>query len=452
MPANTDILPPRYLRPVLIGRGGMGEIYRAEDELLGRVVAVKLLSERYSQDEPLRRRFTREALTAARLSNAPSTVAIFDVGEWNDRPFIVMEHLGGGSLADRLADGAQPAEQTLDWLDEAAAALDAAHAHGVVHRDVKPANLLLDDEARVHVADFGIASAAGLDSFTAAGTVLGTAGYLSPEQARGERAEAASDRYALGIVAYELLTGRRPFENESPTAEAAAHVSPPVPSINEAAPQLPRALDAVFASALAKEPAGRHSSCAAFVQALRAALAEDPDATRVLVPLPLGAPTRVLQKSRGRRRAPFIAAALAALALAGIVLARGGDENGSPAARTVRETVTTPGQTLTVVTTAPSPTTAPAESPSALNDRGFALMQEERFGEALPLLEQAVAGLTGSGELAEAYATYNLAFTRLSLGSCDGVLGLLDRSAELQGDRKEIRRLQKDAERSCEEG
>ena len=161
MPVDTDILPSRYRSPKRIARGGMGEIYRATDATLGRAVAVKLLAERYSRDESVRRRFTREALAAARLSGEPHIVTIFDVGEHAERPFIVMEYLSGGSLEDRVRkDGAQPPGQALEWLEQAALALDAAHRHGVVHRDVKPANLLLDRNGNVHVADFGIASAA----------------------------------------------------------------------------------------------------------------------------------------------------------------------------------------------------------------------------------------------------------------------------------------------------
>src|SRR5207253_10404171 len=137
------------------------------------------------------------------------------------RPFIVMEYLGGGSLEDRIRrDGAQEVGRALEWLEQAATALDAAHRHGVVHRDVKPANLMLDRSGTVHAADFGIASAAGTDSLTMTGTVLGTAGYLSPEQAQGERATPASDRYSLAVVAYELLSGRRPFARAAITAEA----------------------------------------------------------------------------------------------------------------------------------------------------------------------------------------------------------------------------------------
>src|SRR5919199_1670947 len=232
----------------------MGEIYRATDDVLGRAVAVKILADRFAEDAAIRERFTREALAAARLSGEPNIVTIFDVGEWNGRPFIVMEYLGGGSLATVLRqEGEQPPERALEWLEQAARALDAAHAQGVVHRDVKPGNLLLDRNGAVHVADFGIASAAGLDSLTITGTVLGTAGYLSPEQATGNRATPASDRYSLAVVAYEVLTGKRPFHADSPTAEASAHVNAPVPSVCELS-DLPCELDPVFRKALAKEP------------------------------------------------------------------------------------------------------------------------------------------------------------------------------------------------------
>src|ERR671934_1392356 len=274
MAVETEILPARYRSPTRIALGGMGEIYRATDATLGRAVAVKLLAERYSRDESVQRRFTREALAAARLSGEPHVVMIFDVGEYGGRPFIVMEYLAGGSLEERIRkQGAQEPAQALEWLEQAALALDAAHKHGVVHRDVKPANLLLDRNGDVHVADFGIASAAGMDSLTMTGTVLGTAGYLSPEQAQGDRATPASDRYGLAVVAFELLTGERPYEADSPTAEASAHVNAPVPSVSRRA-ALPAELDAVFARALAKDPEQRFGSCGEFVAALRAAFAE----------------------------------------------------------------------------------------------------------------------------------------------------------------------------------
>ena len=258
MAVNTDILPSRYRGATRIGRGGMGDIYRATDATLGRVVAIKLLAERFAEDKAVRERFTREALAAARLSGEPNIVTIYDVGEYHERPYIVMEYLGGGSLDEVLRkSGAQPPQRAFTWLEQAARAFDAAHKKGVVHRDVKPANLLLDRDEAVHVADFGVASAAGMDSLTATGTVLGTAGYLSPEQAQGERATPASDCYALAVVAFELLTGKRPFEAESPTAEATAHVHASVPSLCDRNGALPCELDPVFERALAKDPSHR---------------------------------------------------------------------------------------------------------------------------------------------------------------------------------------------------
>jgi len=150
------ILPPRYRDPEQIGRGGMGDIYRATDSVLGRVVAIKILADRHARDESVRERFTREALSAARLSGEPNTVTIYDVGEHDDRPYIVMEYLGGGSLDDVLrSGGAASPERVFTWLEEAGRALDAAHREGVVHRDVKPANLMLDGEGHVHVPTSG---------------------------------------------------------------------------------------------------------------------------------------------------------------------------------------------------------------------------------------------------------------------------------------------------------
>ncbi len=233
------LLPPRYEDARPLARGGMGEIYRATDRELGREVAVKVLADRYSADADSRARFRREALAAARLSGDSEHRHDLRCRRAQRPP--ADRH---GALRRRVAGGAArwrrlPArsEQALDWLEQAAAALDAAHAAGIVHRDVKPANLLLDDRGHVHVADFGIASAAGLDSFTQAGTILGTAGYLSPEQAKGERATSASDLYGLAVVAWELLTGHRPFENASATAEAAAHANAPVPSVHAGEPR-----------------------------------------------------------------------------------------------------------------------------------------------------------------------------------------------------------------------
>ena len=193
-----------------------------------------------------------------------------------------MEYLEGGTVHERLKSGRVPRAQALAWLEQAATALDRAHVNGVVHRDVKPANLLLDRDGNVHVSDFGIASATGVDTLTAPGTVLGTAGYLAPEQARGEPATPASDRYALGVVAFELLTGRRPFAGDTPTTEAFAHLHADVPSATALDPALPPSVDGVFESALAKDPAARPATAQELVARLREAF----DSSVVVPPTP----------------------------------------------------------------------------------------------------------------------------------------------------------------------
>ena len=464
MPALADILPPRYHDARPIGVGGMGEIFCATDRELGREVALKVLAARYAQDASLRARFEREALAAARLSGTPNIVTIFDVTEHAGRPIIVMEYLPGGSLDAQIAGSPCAPAQALGWLEEAAAALDAAHAAGVVHRDVKPANLLLDGRGHVHVADFGVASAVGLDSFTQTGTILGTAGYLSPEQAKGERATAASDRYALAVVAWELLTGRRPFAAESATTEALAHVNAPVPSPHAANPALPRQLDAVFQRGLAKDPGARYPTAVEFVGDLRRALDDAAGDTWIVPPLrpaPATAETWVAAGTGGaavQRRliSPPVAILLAALligaGIAAALLAFGGSKDATPP-RTVVRTITTPGRTVQETVTAATPaTTAPSSSGPALNDAGFAKMQAGDFGGALPLLEGAVQKLGGTGVLTEAYADYNLAYTRLALGQCTDVVSLLDRAEGIEGHRKEIDQLRKQAHKPCGKG
>jgi tetratricopeptide (TPR) repeat protein len=474
MPVRVDILPARYRDPVPIGRGGMGEIFRAVDEVLGRTVAIKLLGERYAGDEDVRERFTREALAAARLSGEPNVVTIFDVGEHNDRPFIVMEHLAGGSLEDLLRKERPEPGRALQWLEEAAVALDSANAKGIVHRDVKPANLLLDRSGHVHVADFGIASAAGLDSFTRPGTILGTAGYLAPEQAAGERATPASDRYSLGVVAYELLSGRRPFARDNATAEAAAHVQEPVPAISAEDPTLPRELDAVFERALAKDPRARYGSAGEFVAAIRQALDESAGATYVAAPPPVP-PTRETRVAPaapppgrpdrgGRSAAPFVLALLALALLGGILayaLTRDDDTQAAEGPQTVVRTLTQPGTTqqVTVTTQAAAPTTQAAPPTTtraqptttaagggssgdgvALTDESTQLIREGRYDDALPIAQRALQALQGSGQLYEAYANYNVGKSLLGVGRCAEAIPYFDRSQQIQGERAELTR------------
>jgi serine/threonine protein kinase len=315
------------------------------------------------------------------------------------------------------------------------------------------------------VADFGIASAVGMDSLTMTGTVLGTAGYLSPEQAQGERATPASDRYALGVVAFELLTGSRPFEADTPTAEASAHVNAPVPSVSARA-DLPPEIDRCFERALAKDPDRRFGTCADFVATLRAAVADAAGQTRPLAAAPATAATRTIPRPPSRSSAawPLLVALLAAGAVAGGLLAyfltRGDSSPTAPTTIVTHvQTVTTQGRVTTVeqpatVTTSPTTTSAASPPPSgqsgvALNNAGFAKMQAGDYAGALPLLEQAVSKLDGTGRLDEAYAKYNLAYTRFQLGNCDGVLDLLDQAEAIEGQKSAIDQLRAQAQQDC---
>ncbi len=268
-------LPDRYRVVRHLASGGMAAVWEAHDELLDRDVAVKILAPHLGEDERARRRFQREARAAAGLSSHPHVVTIYDVGEHAGRVFMVMEIMRGGTLGDRLKSGREiPRSTAVRWLREAAEALDTAQEAGVVHRDIKPGNLLLDGSDRLGVADFGIARIAFEDQLTATGQVLGTAAYISPEQAMGEPATAASDRYSLAVVAYELLTGSRPFDGGHFAAQARAHVEDPPPPPSTREPGLSKSVDAVMEKALAKDPGDRYASSAEFAAELDRALDE----------------------------------------------------------------------------------------------------------------------------------------------------------------------------------
>jgi len=308
-------LPERYRVVRHVANGGMATVWAAEDAVLERLVAVKVLAAGYAADPAARRRFTREARAAARVSDHPNVVTIFDIGGQDDeQAFIVMEHFAGGTVADRLRAGDRgvvPVPIALRWLREAASALDAAHAADIVHRDVKPGNLLLDENGRLAVGDFGIASLAGETAVTAAGQVLGTAAYLSPEQARGRAATPASDRYSLAVVAFELLCGRRPFEGETAMEQARARVEQE-PAVATGACG---AAGPALRHGLAREPADRPRSATAFVDELEAALGDAAEPTRVTSvmavapPRPAADEPRFARERREPRPAPEPAAA-----------------------------------------------------------------------------------------------------------------------------------------------
>ena len=367
MPTASIRLPDRYRVIRHIANGGMASVWECCDELLRRDVAVKLLAAHLTSDETARVRFQREARAAAGLSGHPHVVTIYDIGEYEGRSFIVMERMER-SVADVLAAGEDiGVDRTLRWLREAGSALDAAHEAGIVHRDIKPANMLLDRRDRLALADFGIARLAYEDNVTATGTLLGTSSYISPEQALGEPASTASDRYALAVVAFQLLTGDKPFRAEHFAAQARAHIEEPPPAASSRRPELGPGADEALRRGMAKDPAERWATATQFVDALVDGLRQTPAAAAPAAAAPAAAaattklpavsagpdtpvsaprddtPRRkaapaVAAHERRRRRWSAVALAAAALLLTGLAMAFAlgsfGGDDGEPETQT----------------------------------------------------------------------------------------------------------------------
>jgi len=468
-------LPERFRVTGHIANGGMASVWAAEDRTLGRIVAIKLLAPQFLDDPTAKARFEREARAAASLSDHPHVVTIFDVGECEDRPFIVMEHMSGGSLADVLRNrGEPPRADALRWLRGAAEALDYAHGRGIVHRDVKPANLLLDARARLGVGDFGIARAGLEQTITSTGQVLGTAAYLSPEQAEGEAAGPPSDRYSLAVVGYELLTGARPFAGASFAAQARAHLEDaPTPPSERPDAAVPASADPVLLRGMAKDPEARWPTATALVDALERALAGGPEApteatrpmtTRVAgaaarpprtparprprapIPPPPGAPpTRPPGAAGSQRRWVGLAVAGVAALLVAVALAAltGGDDE-RPAADRAPGGSTSPAPGAERDRGAQTGTSASGaddgSSVSALNDEGFGLINQGRPGDAVPILQQAVDRCGSSTELTCAYALYNLGHALRLAGRPAEAIPILERRLEIPNQQDVVQR------------
>ncbi len=353
----------RYETESRLGIGGMAEVLLARDTALGRRVALKLLAPQLAADPVFVERFRREATAIASL-NHPNVIVIYDHGVADGQPFIAMEYVPGRTLKELITAGAPfSAEAAVRYASQVLDGLAAAHAVGIVHRDVKPQNLMVRDDGTLKVADFGVARSADETMLTQYGSVIGTADYISPEQARGAPAGAASDLYSVGVVLFEMLTGRVPFTGEVPLAIANQHVGTPAPPVRELNPAVPVSLARAVERALSKQPSQRYGSAAEMKAALTAPAAEPaptmvaPTAhvpaaapTRVMPPPPtevMPAPTR-LAPAPGRRltRRHGLAALGAAVALAGAVFVlTAGDGDGTQPLVPLPKVVGTPVDT-----------------------------------------------------------------------------------------------------------
>ena len=350
------VVADRYAVGELLGRGGMAEVWAGTDRVLDRPIAIKVLGSWLVHDSTFVERFRREALAAARISH-PNLVAVFDAGAEDGTPYIVMERVPGETLAETLGrQGPLEPARAARIAAEVARALGVAHAAGIVHRDVKPGNVMVTPEGRAKLMDLGIARSLDGETITRASTVLGTAGYVSPEQVRGERVDARSDLYSLGCVLYEMVTGRPPFEAGSPVAVAYRHIHEDPAPPSDVVPGVPPSIDAVTRRAMAKDPGDRFASAGEFAAALEEATAPATSFAPTS-PLPVAppGPRHAAGRPRGRSWWPGLLLIAAGLALAA-ALAFGLLDDDTPKARPVRS----PSPSTT-----PSPSSSPSPSPSA---------------------------------------------------------------------------------------
>ncbi len=454
-----------------IATGGMASVFCARDLALGRNVAIKLLAERFAHDEHASERFMREARAAARLSGHPNVVMTYDVGETEPvdgepaRAFIVMEYLAGGTVADALRVDSVRRVHTVKWVHEAASALDYAHGRGVLHRDIKPGNLLLTRDRVLRVGDFGIARLGTEDTITATGQVMGTASYLAPERALGRPATDASDRYSLAVAAYELLVGERPFTASHFAVQARQHVEDEPPAASSRNRALPPAVDAVLARGMAKRPEQRWPTAQAFAEALEAALNERAAKPLRTAAVAAGAARRGSRaarpgagaRSRGRerahcrrrtgagrdaivpasprwprwRRAPWWRRwpwATSAVAVQRPTHSSASAQRPHATKATHKAARPRPAPRATkTVTVTPAAATTPPPVAETLDARGHQLMLNGKYSAAIPVLRQAVSAASHAS-LTYAYALFDLGRSlRLAGDPKDAVAVLYER-------------------------
>jgi eukaryotic-like serine/threonine-protein kinase len=441
----------RYRRIRGLGSGGMARVFLAEDEVLGREVAIKQLPS--SSPQEALARFRREARLGASL-NHPGIVSIFDSVSDEDSVLIVMEYVEGESLAERLRRGPLTTQAATSVLEQVADALDHAHRHGVVHRDVKPSNILIATDRSAKLADLGIATATDATAITGSGDVIGTLAYIAPERLRGEAGGAPADVYSLAAVAFEMLCGRRAHPEQTPAELLRRIDAGAVPDLLEADPGASPGAAELLSEAMASDPGARPRSAGKLVRRLESELERPP-----FVP-PAPAP-----RGSSAARLPALAAigAVAALLLAAVLFSAGGGEPGPTAADAppgagARDgsgsdfqpgndsgASAAPAAASAEPPSSPSEPAAPAadaaspSGPSALNERGFALIQQGSYEEAIPLLQEAVDSADPSS-LTYAYALFNLGNALRLAGRPEEAIPILEERLQIPDQTGVVRR------------
>jgi serine/threonine-protein kinase len=391
-----------------LGRGASSVVYRAEHLRLGRTAAVKLLAPAIGEDD-FRERFLRESKLAASLDH-PNIVPVYDAGDEDGLLYIAMAFVDGSDLKALLVqEGRLPLRRTLRIVGQIASALDTAHARGLVHRDVKPGNILVGPGDRALLSDFGVVKELAASGTTRTGSFVGTIAYCAPEQIEGRDVDARADQYALACVLYECLVGTSPFHRSSDVAVLNAHLHTPPPKLTKAAPDLPAALEPVLAKALSKSPLDRYGSCGELVAAARAAAVE--------------------KRVHPRRLAVSVAllcavAALGAGAALGIAaLVRSGP---SPRVTTVVEHAPQPPSPVALDTLV-----LQSVDGRTLNDAAYYLIKANEYARAIPFSRRAVK-YSAKGSVIRGYATFNLGFALLEVGRCREALPLLERALKIE--------------------
>jgi tetratricopeptide (TPR) repeat protein len=420
----------------------MAAVYLAEDERLGRQVAIKRVPSSGPQEALAR--FRREVRLGASL-NHPNLVSILDSIAGEDDLLIVMEHVEGEPLSALLEDGPLEPGLALEILSQVASALDHAHARGVIHRDVKPSNVLLRSDGVVKLADMGIATAVGSTRITTVESVIGTLAYIAPERLSGEVGTPAADVYSLAAVAFEALSGERAQQAATPAEAVARATQDPPPDLRQAWPQAPAEAARALREAMDRDPAKRPASAGELVERLDSAL---------MGPMEAGGGAAALAadsaEGPGRSRWLAVGAVIAVLAAGGVAIAAGldgPDDGGEPPRATTQQQreqradrgeeqpqqsqPSAPAESEPATT--PPPETGGTAPPSGaeLNDQGFALIQQGRYDEAIPVLQRAVSSLEGSGGLTYAYALFNLGHALRLAGRPEEAIPILEQRLQI---------------------